>query len=170
VTCEASPAAGCTYPDLRHRHPKLLGLGVAGQHHVSHDGVKDGGVANNDHPRIAQILRVPDGVTPCVAGDVLGSIQDLAHVSGPSEPLVEEVVESNRIAVREGRCPRLCCIKDLLLVAHAYQRSRSFGLKAYQPSPGRGGCSDLHRSHARSRARPLTGGSCSLMDRCKDPS
>ena len=133
MTGQAPPATGCTHPDLRHRHPEFLGLRSSGHHHVSHGSVKDGGVADNNHARVAQALRTPDGVAPCVSGDVLGPIQDLAQVCGPHESLVEEVEESIGVTVRKGRGSRVCCLKDLLLVAHAAQRDTRPGQRRQTP-------------------------------------
>jgi hypothetical protein len=83
--------------------------------------MEDGGAGDDDHARVAQTLRASDGVTPVVAGDVLGSIQDLAHVSGPSEPLVQEVVESDRIpfarAIARACAASETCSSSLTLVS-----------------------------------------------------
>ena len=134
VPGQASPASRCTHPDLRHRHPKLLW--DAGEHHVSHDGVKDGGICDDHHARVTQSLRAPDGVTACVTGDVLVPIQHLAQVSRPPEPLVEEVVEGSGVAARKRLCARLCRLKDLFLVAHARQRAT----RPRQPRSQLGSC------------------------------
>ena len=104
MTGEAPPDTGYAYPHLRHRHPRCRWLIAVGQHHVSHLGVEDGGIADDDNSWIAQDLRTPHGVPAGVPVDVLGSVQGLAHMSGPPELLVKEIEE--RVGVAVCKCCR----------------------------------------------------------------
>lgn len=56
MTSEALPRSAHTHPDLRHRHPESLRLVLNSQHHISHLGVENTGVADHHDLGPAQVL------------------------------------------------------------------------------------------------------------------